>query len=56
MPDSTTQNLAFQYYAKAIAMDTLDADQAKICYCRHWIWRNKLKNKQAAASYFRGDV
>ena len=32
LSDSATRSMAFQYYAKAIAVDTLDADKMKYCY------------------------
>jgi tetratricopeptide (TPR) repeat protein len=46
--DSVTRNQAFQYYAKAIAMDTLDTDKQK--YATEALdLAKQLHNKQAAA-------
>jgi tetratricopeptide (TPR) repeat protein len=48
LSDSTTRNMAFQYYAKAIAMDTLDLDKQK--YATEALdLAKQLHNKQAAA-------
>jgi tetratricopeptide (TPR) repeat protein len=48
LADSTTRNMAFQYYAKAIATDTLDIDKEK--YAKEALDLAKdLHNKQAAA-------
>ena len=48
LSDSVTRNMAFQYYAKAISMDTIDADKMK--YSNEALDLAKLThNKQAAA-------
>jgi tetratricopeptide (TPR) repeat protein len=48
MSDSATRTMAFQYYAKAIAMDTIDVNKQK--YATEALDLAKtLKNKQAAA-------
>ncbi|HEY2649597.1 MAG TPA: hypothetical protein VGI38_10400 [Puia sp.] len=48
LSDSTTRNMAFQYYAKAIAMDTLDIDKQK--YATEALdLAKQIHNKQAAA-------
>ncbi len=48
LSDSTTRNMAFQYYAKAIAMDTLDVDKQK--YATEALdLAKQLHDKQAAA-------
>jgi tetratricopeptide (TPR) repeat protein len=48
LSDSTTRNMAFQYYAKAIAVDTLDFDKQK--YATEALdLAKQLHNKQAAA-------
>jgi tetratricopeptide (TPR) repeat protein len=48
LSDSVTRNMAFQYYAKAISMDTIDADKMK--YSNEALDLAKLNhNKQAAA-------
>jgi tetratricopeptide (TPR) repeat protein len=48
LSDSVTRNLAFQYYAQAIVMDTLDADKQK--FANEGLELAKAtKNKQAAA-------
>jgi tetratricopeptide (TPR) repeat protein len=48
LSDSVTRNMAFQYYAKAIMMDTLDTDKQK--YLMEGLDLAKLQhNKQAAA-------
>ena len=48
LQDSVTRNMAFQYYAKAIAMDTLDTDKAKFAF-EGLELAKQMKNKQAAA-------
>jgi hypothetical protein len=54
LSDSATRNMAFQYYAKAIAMDTIDADKAK--YAAEGLeLAEQTRNKQAAA-YLSGMV
>ncbi len=48
LSDSTTRNMAFQYYAKAISMDTLDVDKQK--YATEALdLAKQLHDKQAAA-------
>jgi len=48
LSDSATRSMAFQYYAKAISMDTLDTDKAK--YASEGLdLAKQTKNKQAAA-------
>ena len=48
LSDSVTRNLAFQYYAQAIIMDTVDADKQK--FANEGLELAKVtKNKQAAA-------
>ena len=48
LSDSTTRSMAFQYYAKAIAMDTLDVDKQK--YATEALdLAKQLHDKQAAA-------
>jgi tetratricopeptide (TPR) repeat protein len=48
LTDSVTRNLAFQYYAQAIVMDTIDADKQK--FANEGLELAKAtKNKQAAA-------
>ena len=48
LSDSVTRNLAFQYYAQAIIMDTVDADKQK--FANEGLELAKAtKNKQAAA-------
>ncbi len=48
LTDSVTRNLAFQYYAQAIIMDTMDADKQK--FANEGLELAKAtKNKQAAA-------
>ena len=48
LSDSVTRNLAFQYYAQAIIMDTIDADKQK--FANEGLELAKAtKNKQAAA-------
>ncbi len=48
LSDSVTRNMAFQYYAQAIVMDTLDADKQK--FANEGLELAKAtKNKQAAA-------
>jgi tetratricopeptide (TPR) repeat protein len=49
LSDSTTRSLAFQYYAKAISMDTLDVDKQK--YATEALdLAKQLHDKQAAAT------
>jgi tetratricopeptide (TPR) repeat protein len=48
LSDSVTRNMAFQYYAKAISMDTLDLDKQKY-YSEAMDLSKQLHNKQAAA-------
>jgi tetratricopeptide (TPR) repeat protein len=48
MPDSASQSQAFQYYIKAIAMDTLAANKEKYANAGLELAR-KLKNPEAAA-------
>jgi tetratricopeptide (TPR) repeat protein len=48
LSDSVTRNMAFQYYAKAISMDSIDADKVK--YSNEALdLAKQLHNKQAAA-------
>jgi tetratricopeptide (TPR) repeat protein len=54
LQDSATRSLAFQYYIKAITMDTLDTDKAKFA-SEGLELAKQLKNKQAAA-YLSGAV
>jgi hypothetical protein len=54
MGDSATRSLAFQYYAKAIAMDTIDSDKQKFANAALELAK-QLKSKQAAA-YISGAV
>jgi tetratricopeptide (TPR) repeat protein len=48
MQDSATRSQAFQYYAKAISMDTIDTDKQKFA-AEGLELAKQLKNKQAAA-------
>jgi tetratricopeptide (TPR) repeat protein len=48
MSDSVTRNMAFQYYVKAISMDTLDIDKQKFA-TEALDLAKQLHNKQAAA-------
>jgi tetratricopeptide (TPR) repeat protein len=48
LQDSVTRNMAFQYYAKAITMDTIDTDKQKFA-AEGLDLAKQLKNKQAAA-------
>ncbi len=54
MPDSATRVQAFPYYAKAIAMDSIDANKEKFA-AEGLALAKELKNKQAAA-YLSGVV
>lgn len=48
MPDSATRNKAFEYYAKAITMDTIDVDKQK--YAAEGLdLAKQMHNKQATA-------
>ena len=48
MPDSAQKSQAFQWYAKAIAMDTLDSDKQKFATAALDLAK-QIKDKQAAA-------
>jgi tetratricopeptide (TPR) repeat protein len=48
LSDSVTRNMAFQYYAKAISMDTVDTDKQKFA-AEALELAKQLHNKQAAA-------
>jgi tetratricopeptide (TPR) repeat protein len=54
LTDSVTRNMAFQYYAKAISMDTIDADKEKFA-AEGLDLAKQLHNKQAAA-YLSGAI
>jgi tetratricopeptide (TPR) repeat protein len=45
MPDSAQKSQAFQWYAKAIAMDTVDSDKQNLLQ-QHWSSLNKLKTSR----------
>jgi tetratricopeptide (TPR) repeat protein len=54
MSDSVTRNMAFEYYAKAIAMDTIDVDKQK--YAAEGLdLAKQMRNKQATA-YLSGAI
>jgi tetratricopeptide (TPR) repeat protein len=54
LQDSATRTMAFQYYEKAIAMDTLDSDKAKFA-SEGLDLAKQIHNKQAAA-YISGEI
>jgi tetratricopeptide (TPR) repeat protein len=54
LQDSATRSLAFQYYGKAISMDTLDADKAK--FAGEALELAKQIHDKQAAAYISGEV
>ncbi len=48
LQDSATRSMAFQYYAKAISLDTIDSDKQKFA-AEGYELAKQLHNKQAAA-------